>query len=452
MFLITDYGARPEEGFLNTAVIQAAIDACHAAGGGTVVVPPGKFTTGTIWLKSNVELHLEHSAILQASTDLGDYNPLDAYPQNYSFPPEEWLGHHLIIGVGIENVAVTGSGRIDGNGSFFFEKNTYTAEDEEIPDPPDRTGIQWRGTISWRHGFCLARDKKLLRPGQMIVFVECRNILVENVTVTDSPCWTLFFHGCELVRISGIQIRNADCHANTDGIDLDCCRNVVVNNCLIRTGDDCLTLRACGKHLKNTAGICENIAVSNCVFECQATGVRVGIGTGVIRNAIFSNIQINSCAVGFHLQSSYGSATEKGAAISKLRFENMNVLDAAQPIVISGGTPYAEASLTDIIFAHCSFEAFHTLSIGGNGKTVPERIFLDDVELHVTDGPKWIRYHIPPVNAEAPVYAVEVTGAADVRFRSVRVHWRTSAPWWKGALSVRNVKDFAADETCMFEK
>lgn len=452
MYLITDYGAKPEAGFLNTAAIQAAIDACNAAGGGTVIVPPGTFTTGTIWMKSNVELHLEHGALLQASTDLKDYNALDAYPQNYSFSPEEWLGYHLIIGHEIENAAITGSGRIDGSGNFFFEKNTYTEKDEEIPDPLDRTGIQWRGTISWRHGFCLARDKELLRPGQMIVFVESRNILVEDVTMTDSPCWTLFLFGCDRIRISGVQIHNANYHANTDGIDLDCCKNAVVTNCMISTGDDCLTLRSCVRRLKHSDGYCENIAVSNCVFECQATGVRIGVGTGNIRNAVFSNIQINSCGVGFHLQSSYGSGTDKGTAISKMRFENINVLDAAQPIIIAGGTPHAQAPLTDITFAHCSFESFHSLYIGGSGKTIPERITLDDVELFVVEGPKWIRYNIPPVNAEAPEYAVKIADASDVRFRSVRVHWKTSSPWWKDALFTENVQNFSTDDDCVLKK
>lgn len=444
MYQITDYGAKAEEGFLNTAAIQSAIDACHAAGGGTVTIPPGKFITGTIRMKSNVELHLEHGALLQASTNLKDYNAPDAYPQNSSCLPEEWLGHHLIIGLEIENAAITGTGRIDGSGNFFFADPVYTETDEDVPNTPERLAIQWRGQEDWRHGLCLARDKKLLRPGQMIVFVESRNISVKDVTLTDSPCWTLFLHGCEQIRISGVQIQNANCHANTDGIDLDCCKNAVVTNCLIATGDDCLTLRAGVKRLKHSDGVCENIAVSNCVFSCQACGVRVGVGTGTIRNALFSNIQINSCGEGFLFQSSYGNAAEKGVSITKLRFENINILDSAHPIVMYGGTPDAQAPMSDITFAHCSFEFFRTVMIGGRGKTVPERITLDDVELFVTDGPKWVRYS----NGSAPEYPVEIKNASDVRFRSVRVHWQNSNPWWKGALSVQNAQNFTMDDSC----
>ena len=105
MYKITDYGAVADGVTLCTQNIQTAIDVCAAAGGGRVTVPAGTFVTGTIWLKSNVELHLSHGAVLKASENLADYNEPDAYEQNFSYPPEEWVGKHLILAVEVENTS-----------------------------------------------------------------------------------------------------------------------------------------------------------------------------------------------------------------------------------------------------------------------------------------------------------------------------------------------------------
>ena len=106
---------------LNTESIQKAIDLCAENGGGRVEVPAGTFLTGTIWLKSHVELYLSQGAVLKASSNMDDYNELDAYPQNYSWLPEQWVGKHLIIAVGQTDIAISGHGTIDGSANHFFE-------------------------------------------------------------------------------------------------------------------------------------------------------------------------------------------------------------------------------------------------------------------------------------------------------------------------------------------
>ena len=103
---ILDYGAQSGMTTICTTAIQEAIDACASSGGGRVTIPAGTYVSGTIWLRSHVELHLEHGARLIASTNREDYNALDAYPQNYSWPPEEWVGQHFILAVEVEDVVV----------------------------------------------------------------------------------------------------------------------------------------------------------------------------------------------------------------------------------------------------------------------------------------------------------------------------------------------------------
>ncbi len=237
----------------STKAIQAALDACGAAGGGTVVVPAGTFVTGTIWLRSHVELHLQHGAVLLASPDLDDYNKEDAYPQNWGCGEEEWNASHLILAIEAEDVAITGSGTIDGNGKVFFT----------APKPYD--------PFIWRDGLALARDQERLRPGQTIVFCESHNIRLRDFAIRDATCWCIFLHGCEDVSINGLKINNTSYAANTDGIDIDCSRNVTVSDCIIDTGDDAITLRGSPGKLKDKTRVCENIVVSNCVVASSST-------------------------------------------------------------------------------------------------------------------------------------------------------------------------------------
>ena len=153
---ILDFGAVSDGVTLNTASIQNAIDACAASGGGRVTVPSGVFKTGTVWLKSHVELHLEMGAELLASDNMDDYNALDAYEQNFSVPSEMWVGKHLIIAHEIEDCAITGFGRINGNCHAFVEKG---------PSPAGET-------FGWCHGLSVLKDKEKQRPGQLICFIE----------------------------------------------------------------------------------------------------------------------------------------------------------------------------------------------------------------------------------------------------------------------------------------
>ena len=303
---VLDFGAIPGGEVLCTSAIQSAIDACAASGGGRVVVPAGKYKIGTVWLKSRVELHLEMGAELIASENYDDYNKTEDYEQNFDVLAEGWVGKHLIIAHEIENCAITGFGTVNGN-LHAFAYRVDSAIDK---------------VYGWCHGRSELRNKEKMRPGQLICFIECKNVRVQDITIQDSPCWSCFLHGCENVQIRGVQIRNPIWMLNSDGIDIDSCRYVTVSDCIIETGDDAITLRACEQRLKNKDMHCEYVTITNCVLKTGICAFRIGVGFGVIRHARIQNIAIRAALNIVQLCTAYG---ERGQAnIEDVHFSDIS--------------------------------------------------------------------------------------------------------------------------------
>jgi len=321
MYNILDFGAVADGKTLATKAIQSAIDACHQNGGGRVLIPAGTYLTGSVFLRSNVELHLAHAARLIASTDLADYNADDAYEQNYGVPFEEWLGKHLIMAIECNNVSLTGTGEIDASGDFFFE------------EPKFYPYHQWMSGFGWRNGISYAKDKKLLRPGQVVCFIESTNVTVKDITIQNSPSWSLFLHGCVQVNVTGLKVFNTCYFGNTDGIDIDCCQSVTVSDCHIEPGDDCITFRCASQRLKNPRP-CEYVTVSNCVLSCEASAFRVGVGYGEIRHIRVSNVTIKKAGTGINYITSY--AGRGRAEIEDVNFSNVSLYNVSYPIAIAG--------------------------------------------------------------------------------------------------------------------
>lgn len=277
---ILDFGAVSNGIYLNTTSIQSAIDKCAETGGGRVTVPSGIFKSGTLWLRSNVELYLEAGAEILASDNMDDYNDMDAYEQNSRISVAEgWVGKHLIIAYEIENCAITGFGKINGNCHAFVDPCFDNCE-----------LAKW----GWKQGVSVLKDKEKMRPGQLICFVESQNIRVHDVSVADSPCWSIFVHGCEFVQIRGVKVNNPAWMLNSDGIDIDASRYVTVSDCIILTGDDAITLRACEQRLKNKEMHCEYVTITNCVLSSSICAFRIGVGKGSIKHARISNIVVKS--------------------------------------------------------------------------------------------------------------------------------------------------------------
>ncbi len=396
---ILDFGAVSDGVTLSTEAIQRTIDRCAESGGGRVTVPAGTFKTGTIWLRSNVELHLEAGAELLASDNMDDYNAPDAYEQNFDCLFEDWVGKHLIIAHEIENCAITGFGRINGNCQAFVT---------EEPSPEGKI-------YGWCHGVSRVKDAERLRPGQLICFIESKNIKVYDITIINSPCWSCFLHGCEFAQIRGIKVKNPIWMLNSDGIDIDASRYVTVSDCIIETGDDAITLRGCENRLKNKDMHCEFITITNCVLSTGICAFRIGVGSGVVRHARISNISIIRCCNVVELCTAYikkggvdiedvnfsgisAQNTDRllkafaynGAKISNITLENirststtMNYLDgvdgAIENVRLRGIEIDYFDRATDLPESELAYRGNHLLSLKkANGVT------LDDITLHGT--------------------------------------------------------------------
>lgn len=293
---VLDFGAKGDGITNDTLAIQKAIDA-----GGTVFIPKGEYVTGTLYLKSNGGLFLDVGAVIKASHNREDYNTVDYCPQNSVWEQEFMAGTHLITAVEQENVFICGYGTVDGDCHHWVKD-------------------KWDYCDFYCHPPLEAQ-----RPAQMIYFVECKNVRVQDIKLKNAPFWHLFFHGCEDVFVRGLNIKGECKQWVNDGVDIDCCRNVTVSDCIIETGDDGITLRASGKKLVNKDNICEDITVTNCVITSYLDyGVRIGVGEGTIRNALFSNIIIKNSLNGIGITCRFSPGSE-GTTVENVHFNGLNI-------------------------------------------------------------------------------------------------------------------------------
>jgi hypothetical protein len=414
-FAVTDYGAVGDGVAKDTQPIQRAIDACGRAGGGVVLIPTGTYLSGTLYLRDNVCLDLAPGSRLLGSPDAADYNTDDFCVQNRATPGEKASGAHLLAGVEVKNVTIRGGGRIDGNSAAFFA----------VPaDRPDTFVIP-----GWR-------------PGQMLFLCECENVSIEGVELFNAPYWTCFLHGCDRVFVRGVRIWNDRRSINGDGIDVDCCRQVVISDCLVESGDDCLTLRANAAPLKQPRP-CEDVVVTNCILKTRANGVRVGVGNGVIRQALFSNLIIGGHALdGICIQSNYcyhGNLNEDqsgaGVEISDLRFDNIQMTDVCSALYVAPGYAGGKA-ISDLYFHNLHARAAKGSVIKGTPTNAVRRVVLSRVDIRLAGDQKLL---LAPERWDEPTFewdgclpaALYLEHCQDVELDRCRLEWGVTTGAWR---------------------
>ena len=295
MVNVKDFGAIGDGLYLDTRAIQNAVNT-----GKIVYFPAGVYRTGTIYLKSGGGLHLSPHAVILGSKYPEDYNKDDFDRRNPVSRKEQVSGAHLIIARDCTDITVSGSGTICGNRNGIF--------DTDIVHTPNGN----------RPRYVLPR----WRPGAMLYFIGCKNVKLEGIKLNDPTYWTAFFHDCDNVEITGIMVKADIFTNNSDGLDIDCCRNVKVTNCTIFSGDDAIAIRGADSRL-NKDSECSNVIVDNCILNSSACGVRIGVGSGTIRNCKLTNLQIVNSAIGIGICPSYSLGT--CTRIDNVTFENISI-------------------------------------------------------------------------------------------------------------------------------
>ncbi|NDV66194.1 glycoside hydrolase family 28 protein [Bacteroides sp. 224] len=297
VYNIIDFGATPDNPTEPChEAINLAIITCNQNGGGTVLVPKGTFYTGPITLKSNVNLHVEEGATLKFDTN-----------QNLYFPAvvTRWEGvdcynaRPLIYAYGETNIAITGKGTIDGQGS----KETWWP-------------MCGAAKYGWKEGMTAQRNggrekllmyaetfapiyKRIMTPEdglrpQLINLYSCHTVLIEDVTLLNSPFWVIHPLFCESLIVRGVNIFNRG--PNGDGCDPESCKNVLIENCIFDTGDDCIAIKS-GRNADGRKWNIpsENIIVRNCQMKNGHGGVVIGSEiSGGYRNLFVENCQMDS--------------------------------------------------------------------------------------------------------------------------------------------------------------
>ncbi|MDR3261505.1 MAG: glycoside hydrolase family 28 protein [Tannerella sp.] len=254
---ILQYGAQPDGKTLNTESIQSAIDAISKAGGGRLIVPEGRFLTGSIALKSNVEFHLEKGAVLLGSPNPSDYRRVHGYLS-------------LIIGENQNHLSVTGEGTIDGQGrrvALYADSLFHAGQlDSTLYDFYDR------------------RPKENARP-QIIRMFNCEHVVVRDIKTVNAACWVHMYIECDDVVIDRITV-NSDAYWNNDGIDLYDSKNVRISNCHVDVADDGICLKSACIGKRN-----ENIWIENCTIRSSASAIKFG-SAAAAQNVTIKNLKI----------------------------------------------------------------------------------------------------------------------------------------------------------------
>jgi hypothetical protein len=400
IFDIRSFGACGDGVTNDAQAIQAAIDACAAAGGGTVVVPAGAtWLTGSFTLRGSMEFRVERGARLLASPHQSDY-------RGYAVPgdPNAVEGEKRVFISAYEahHLAITGGGIIDGNGKAFMT--------EELPHI-------YRGTV-WRP--------------HLMVLVGCNHLTVRDVVLQESGNWTLHMSGCRDVLVDGIRILNDLKIPNCDGIDPDHCQDVRIANCHIEAGDDCIVLKNLASYAKY--GPTRNVTITNCTLISTSAAIKIGSeSVDDFRDIVISNCTIRGSSRGVSIQLRDQGHVENVLVencVIETRLFHEDWWGRAEPIYVTAAPRTAQTqvgSIRHVRFRNILCRGEGGVYIAAVRPGIVDDVVLDDVRIELRKTSKWAagRHDLRPGHQvrmlERPVPGIFIANAENIRLRAVAV-------------------------------
>jgi polygalacturonase len=414
---VLTYGAKNDSSKLATKAIAAAIAAATKKGGGTVYFPAGKYLTGPIHLKSNITILIDAGAELHFSDNFDDYLPM--VESRYegvdvtSFSP-------LFYAYKAENISIIGRGLINGHGKKWWD----FVEGYKPAQPRSK----------WQYMFDSLNKKILLPddPRQMTrgflrpPFIQpmyCKNVLIEGITIINSPFWTVNPEFCENVTVHAVTINNPS-SPNTDGINPESCKYVRISNCHISVGDDCITIKS-GKDIpgRTKAMPAENYTITNCTMLRGHGGVVIGSEmSGDVRKITISNCVFDGTDRGIRIKTARG----RGGIVEEIRVDNIimkNIREQAivldmqyaktQPEPVSKRTP----QFRNIHLSNITAQTNEAIYINGLAEMPVDDISFSDIQFDAKTG-------------------ATIKEASNIEFHNVRITTETGS-----ALNAENVSN-----------
>lgn len=427
-FLITDFGAIGDGQTLNTLSFEKAFRACAAAGGGRVVVPGGLWLTGPIALQSHTEFRLERGALVLFTRDHTQY-PLIHNPGSSNY-----IVASPIYGFNLQDIAITGEGLMDGGGDSWrpVKKTKMTA-------------AQWKNLLA--SGGTVSNDGEVWWPSReamngdhsrpyMVYLVNCRNILLKDATIRNSPKFVFYPNSCTNLVMDHVNIFNEWWAQNGDGIDISACKNVILYQCTVSAGDDGICMKSSSGNRHDTAGAValENIIVAGCTVYHAHGGFVIGSNTdGGIHNISVSDCSFIGTDVGLRFKSNMG----RGGLVNNIFIQDIVMRDITNDAILFD-TYYEDApagsvkdpnkakpqdktpEFRDFHISRVYCNGAHTaISIAGLPQMPVSRIFFDSLIISADRGmvatqAKGIDWHaVKLVTVEQPV--IQVDGTVELR-------------------------------------
>jgi hypothetical protein len=434
IFNVKDYGATGVKADNARPAIQKAIDTCATAGGGTAYLPPGEYTSGTIYLRSHVSIYIEAGATLFGSKDVKDF---DRKEPNHS---------GLLYGEDVENITIEGRGKVDGQAEYEWR------EDDHEHGYGHKRSMLATGKSVMRT-FPKDFPQRSLYPF-LVWLKRCKDVRITGLSLLHSPSWTISSYATERMVVDGVYIYTSLKEAVwADGIDLDGCKDVHISNSTIETGDDCIIFIS--SNVWGPARLCENITVTNCRLSSASAGIKFSEGNWLgIRNVVVDNTVMTNVNRGFVF-----SVTEGGyvtdVVLSNLVIE-CNRFDwfwagDAQPFYFRitrksewmGQTPKADeppaGSVRNVMIQNVIARGKGTSIINGHPDNWLDGLRLENIKLFLTTG--------PDAPYDSAVHAMKFRWAKNLKVKDLEVVWEKPAlKQWESALYFEDVNGLELDD------
>jgi polygalacturonase len=412
-FNIASYGAKADGITMNTTAINNAIIDCSKKGGGVVVIPSGLWLTGPIELKSNVNLHLQKNALLQFTDDFSQYKLVAGNWEGLS----QMRNQSPLSATSATNIAITGFGIIDGNGDAWRmvkkDKLTETqwkklvasggmlSEDKKTWYPSEKSfkgsGLKNPGEITpGKTPEFYETVKDFLRPN-LLVFTNCKQVLLEGVTFQNSPAWCLHPLLCEDLTVRNVYVKNPWYAQNGDGIDVESCKNVLIENSTFDVGDDGICIKSGRDEAGRKRGMpTENLIARNCTVYHAHGGFVIGSEmSGGARNLFVDNLTFIGTDIGLRFKTTRG----RGGVVENIYISNIAMKDIV-----------GEAILFDMYYA-----AQDPIPLAGEKREPPKVETLPVTE----ETPQFRNFYISNVVCNGAEKAIFVRGLPEMSVRNV---------------------------------